>query len=438
MKRLTFLLIFTFFSAYAGEKFAKQYDVEVPKQINASELVKIPLIPTMYPDLRDDLNDLRLFSTEGKSVPFSIAQEYSHDDKFIWKFEPLNVSDVVLIEDSLSVTLRSRKPIDLSALRIKTVLRDFEFSVKVHNKDGALLLDNGDIFDYSSYADSRKELIEFATVNTNEVEAVITGLKKLQKKEYYALKESFNDLTGSGVEKSSRLRQLKPRFQFASGVKMLTVDRKLSFSTIDVATNLFTVKDTKEKTVIDIKPQLVPVTGISLNVDDNNFSREIRVSTVTENSATLIFSGRLESWSYRKYLKKLNNIRFREVKANLIRVEILNTGKTPLTIKGLQLLRSNYALYYLHESDKKYVVQYNNPELFSSESHTKLPSKLLQSGRNNLLTGKLTNLKELQHCETASSTINKTALIYTLTTLIILFLIWVIVGTVKKAEKIVE
>ncbi len=414
--------------------FATAFENKAPIEINSARsevaLIKVHLNQEVYPELRPDFRDLVVLTENKRSIPFSLIQDEISYKKAYTTYQRVGVKNVQLNESSISVDIQLTKRTELASIRISTPLKDFQFKVSVKDETGKTLTINQSIYDYSSFTTSRNEVVKFRKTALKNFSVTISGLSQLQTKNLFEQKEVTSSQGTSEKITTSSINLKKPRFGFAIGNAKSRVTKQKIFESVKKDLVGCKITDLDSKTVVKINTNGMPLSSLTLGVEDKNFSRKYSLTTGGLKSIPLA-SGTLESWKYKKFFKKSLTVNFRNCFSKELILTIYNGQETPLRINNLFFQIPRKSLYFLEEPGHYYFAHFSDQH-FKGKS-LPLPAEILQDHAK-ALSGRFGDIVQQDTDIESPKAGDRTKVWMTfLVILVIGFLIWVIVGTLRKA-----
>lgn len=394
------------------------------------EFIKVPIQQTVFSKLRYDFRDLVVLTKDAKSVPFTFAQNSIKTQKPYSTYQRVDVDHVKIEKDTISVNLKFKKPRKISSLKITTPLKDFEFLVTLKSKTGEIIAQQS-IYDYSSFTTSRSELVSFPSRVLQQFTVTIEGLSKLQTKELFEWRETNIGQGEAKVEKTSKINTSKPRFSFSVGTTKYLEKFQKIYEPVKSGLISWRTEEKGAKTVIVIDTNKLPISVISLDIAEKNFTRHFSVRSLN-NRQTLLKRGTIQKWNYRKYQKNTTQIMLPKFKSGSIVLTIENGTQSPVTIKDIRFELPQYCVFFLMEPTVAYFINFG--DLTFSATSAKLPSTIMNNTRE-IMVGKM---GEVQQKEVKINNISSKNYGFLITPIVLLcmgILAWVIFDTLKKTNR---
>ena len=393
------------------------------------ELVKIPVEQAVYPNIRHDFKDLVILTKDKKSLPFSFVQNSLQTKKPYMTYQQVNVENVKIEKDSITLELNLSKPQKRSSLKISTPLKDFEFVVTLKTKTGQLIAEET-IYDYSSFTNSRREIITFPSQVLQNLTVSIKGLTQLQTKALFEWREVSSGNGENKIEKTSKINFNKPRFTFALGTTKYSNQTQKLFEPVKQGLVSWQKEEKNNKTIITINTHKLPISAIRLHVDEKNFTRSFTVKSASKKNRVLK-SGKIERWNYRKYQKNNTQINLNPFNSEKIILTIEHGKQTPLSIDHITFNIPQYCLYFLMEPTTAYSINFGD-SLFKGGTTT-LPLTIMNKA-SSALVGKMGTIKQKEVNIQTSLSKDYGFLITPIVLIIMALLAWVIFDTLQKTE----
>lgn len=392
------------------------------------ELIKVPIQQSVFSNIRPDFKDLVVLTKAQKSLPFTFAQDSIKTKSTYSTYQRVNVEQVKVEKDSISVNINLAKPKLLSSLKITTPLKDFEFVVILKNKKGDVIAKQS-IYDYSRFTVSRQEVINFSPQTLQHFSVTIKGLTQLQTKELF----EWREVSGAGeskIEKTSKINLNKPKFSFSLGTTKYSQQSKKLFEPVTKGLVSWNTVERDHQTVITIDTNKLPISAINLNIDEKNFKRHFSIKSVGKNQR-LFKSGKIERWNYRKFHEDNTNIALPRFTGSQIILIIDHEKKSPLTITDITFEIPRYALFFLMDPTTDYAIHFGDP-VFKNVA-TQLPASIMKN-TTQALVGKMGSIDRKEVTISTSISTDYGFLITPAVLAIMALLAWVIYDTLKKTD----
>lgn len=335
-----------------------------------AEVAAVAIDDQAWEILADGCRDLILADDKGQVVPYMLRRASEIKTYTANKPLPAKVEELKTKEDNaieVLIRLQDNSP-SADSLEIKTPLEDFERKVTVHGQDDSggwiLLADDVLIYDYSRFMDVRQVTVD---LNKNEarllkvtVSAVIDELRS----PFTEIRRRQDSDGGTSAEEiyaiwsrpfridSIELRQSQKKEQVKS-------DLQREYTVTDVSVQ---PDEKSTDTIIDIKVLRQPVNKITLQINGDNFFRDVKVQVPVVNNGRsdwrTIGSGRIHRITVRKTNRESLAVEIPEHRADTYRVLIKNNDNPPLDITGALISGPVYDVTFVAAADRNYTLYY--------------------------------------------------------------------------------
>jgi hypothetical protein len=379
----------------AEERYAKP--ITLP-EIAGEELVAVPLDSDIYAASSPDFPDLRVVTADDKEVAYVMRRaqaKRTHTERQAWNVTDLHLNR--LDDGGLEIAFRSdleRHPQPPQGIAFQTPLINFEHHVKVDaSVDGEnwqTLVEDGIIFDYSQFMDVRNLNVDLK-VPADEKPSYyrVTIADVTQEQESQLLELSRNMQADAETDRTERTVINRQPFRIDS--IMLWNDKVVRDVSVDAEVEypieLFKIEteDKSKQTHIYLTSQREPLTEITLETPDRNFSRnariEIPVDAGVNRSWVMIATAPLSRLDFRTLKRESLKFEIPETRAEEYRIVIENRDSPPLEITGAKARGHVYQAVLLADAANKYEVQYGG-ELRAPNYDTAMLDDTLKSGFN--------------------------------------------------------
>jgi hypothetical protein len=356
----------------ADQRYAKP--ITLP-EITGEELVAVPLDSDIYTASGPDFPDLRIVTADDKEVAYVVRRaqaKRSRTERQAWNATDLTLKR--LDDGGLEITFRSdleRHPQPPQGIAFQTPLTNFEHHVKIEaSRDGEnwqILVEDGLIFDYSQFMDVRNLALDLKIPEDEKPSHYrITIDDVTQEQQSQLLELSRNMQAGEETERTERTVINRQPFRIDS--IMLWNDKVMRDVSVDAEADypveLFKIEtdDKSKQTHIYLTSQREPLTEITLETPDRNFSRnarvEIPVDTGVNRSWVMIATAPLSRLDFRTLKRESLTFEIPETRAEEYRVVIENRDSPPLEITATKARGHVYQAVFLANADGKYEVNY--------------------------------------------------------------------------------
>jgi hypothetical protein len=375
MIRLIALLIacgFATISQAADQRYAKP--ITLP-EITGEELVAVPLDSDIYAASGPDFPDLRIVTADKKEVAYVVRRvqaKRSRTERQAWNATDLQLKP--LDDGGLNITFRSdleRHPQPPQGIAFQTPLSNFEHHVKVEaSTDGETwrtLVEDGLIFDYSQFMDVRNLSLDLKVPAEEKPNYYRITIAEVTQEQESQLLELSRNMQGD-AETNRTERTVINRQPFRIDSIMLWNDKVVRDVSVDAEADypieLFKIEtdDKTKQTHIYLTSQREPLTEITLETPDRNFSRnariEIPVDSGVNRSWVMIATAPLSRLDFRTLKRESLTFEIPETRAEEYRIVIENRDSPPLEIAGAKARGHVYQAVLLADAAGKYEVNY--------------------------------------------------------------------------------
>lgn len=353
---------------------------------STGELVSIPLDQEMYSKSLDSWQDIRLLNIKEEEVPYLLHRQVTEERKSQRRTTLITKPQVRPTEDNgLEITFtidREKHPSSIDGIVLSTPIQDFEHRVSVETRAESEeawrpLVTNALIYDYSRYMDVRNLEVPFTqkSSNTQETQFRILIEKVTQEKESSILELTRTMKDGVANENQEKLFINRENLKLNSVSfwhdieSVVSTEPVLSEYSIQVDSRR---EDEKLKsTVIEFLSHREPLTCLELATEDRNFSREVTLYALQDDSSLgnqsskeqYLTSSVITQLSLPSNTRSDLTIKFPATRSNRYRLVIENGDSPPLKEITMRAKGETYELLYLREANEKYSVTYGNPLL---------------------------------------------------------------------------
>ncbi|HQU45542.1 MAG TPA: DUF3999 family protein, partial [Pirellulales bacterium] len=277
-----------------------------------------------------------------------------------------------------------------NGLTIVSPLRNFERRVRVDaSTDGQQWERAGNetvIFDYSRYMDVRSDSVSFPETAKRHFRIVIDDVTVEQESELLALTRRLQ-----GADETERTEKVtverRPfrieRIDFWREVEeaLATGDEKAKYP----VTELRVEQDTeKHRTIVRIDTRRQPLTSLTLETADRNFSRHAVVEAETDQGVNKtwrrIGEGTVSRIDFKNVRREDLAISFPQSRQARYRIAIDDRDSPPLAVTGVEAEGNVYELVYLASPAARYQLVYGSADAEAAVYDTATIQELLRSG----------------------------------------------------------
>ncbi|MDX9866656.1 MAG: hypothetical protein RBT78_01905 [Kiritimatiellia bacterium] len=360
----------------------------------STTVVAVPLDDHVFAHTQPQWADLRVTDTVGREVPRAVEPERAY------RFEERHVERPALLQSAeplpdggLAVVceLEGTNALTLTRLTVRTPLRDYEQSVTVtvQGADGAWvpLRAAEPLFDYSRYADVKKESVTLPNLTNRLFKLVIARADDTVFSAYASMIEERD--AAETRQRSFKRYDVEQR-PFRIDAVLFRDTRRVAVAdtlrTERLAVPAFTVEEQRERkrTVLTLEAAQWPVTGLALQPDQQNFDRRVTVACEVpggwrELAAARLTRVRLPDTAPVERCK----IALPETRAARLRVVVENHDNPPLTFApgSVSAQRQAYRALFIAEPGARYALVYGAPEAVAAPVYEQSVVSYLRGGR---------------------------------------------------------
>jgi len=377
------------FAAEAAYQFARQVEAPAVKQ---EELLAVALDSDVFAATQDGLADVRLLDETGKPVPYLLRKARTTRPRRVRKTWPARHFSARPRDDGgleITVELEKDDP-HANGLTIVSPLRNFEQRVRIDaSTDGQQWERAGNetvIFDYSRYMDVRSDSVSFPETAKRHFRIVIDDVTVEQESELLALTRRLQgaDETERTEKVTVERRPLRiERIDFWREVEesQSTGDEKTKYPLTDFRVE----KDTeKHQTIVRIDTRRQPLTSLTLETSDRNFSRHAAVEAETIQGVNTTWrrtgQGTVSRIEFKNVQREGLSISFPPSRKSRYRIVIDDRDSPPLEIQGVEAEGDVYELVYLASPASRYQLVYGSADAEAAAYDTAAIQELLGSG----------------------------------------------------------
>jgi hypothetical protein len=360
----------------------------------ATAVVAVPLDEHVFAHTQPQWADLRVTEVGGRDIPRAVEPER------VYRFEESHAERKAVLKDieqlpdgGLAVVceLEGTNALTLTRLTVRTPLRDYEQSVTVsiQGADGTWtpLRAAEPLFDYSRYADVKKESIVLPNLTNRLFKLEIARADDTVFSNYASLTEEHD--ASEARQRTFRRYDVEQRpFRIDAvlfrDTRQVAVEGALRIERPAVPS--FTIEEQRDRkqTVILIETAHWPLTGLALLPEQQNFDRNITVACEAPGGWRLLAAGRLTRVRLPDTAPvERCEIALPETRAARMRVVIANHDNPPLTFApdSVRALRQAYRALFIAEPGMRYALAYGAPEAVEVPVYEQSVLSYLRTGR---------------------------------------------------------
>ena len=357
-------------AARAGEWLVTR---EIVGETSETAVAAVTLDAHVFANSQPEWADVRVLDGAGREVPRVILPErdYTFEQRHTPRAAALKSLEQ-LPEGGLAVVceIERTNAVSLTQVTVRTPLRNYEQTVTVcvPAADGTWLpVKRAEpLFDYSRFADVKKETVEFPALTNRLFKLIIGQADDKVFSSYTSLTEETEG--GQTVQRLFKRYSVEKRpfridaVTFRDTERVATSKEKRERM---AAANVKVAEDAARKTtLVSFDTGLRPVVGVALDPEQKNFERRVIVERPVPGGWQSVAEGRVtRSRLPGQAPHESLEIVFGEVRAEGLRVQIRNDDNPPLTFgaEGVTLLRQVYRAVFIAEKGERYRLVYGNP-----------------------------------------------------------------------------
>lgn len=356
----------------ADERYSKP--ITLP-EFTGEELVAVPLDSDVYAASSPGFSDLRVVAADKKEVAYVVRRaqaKRTRRERQAWNATDLELKP--LDDGGLEIKFRSdleRHPQPPQGIVLRSPLSNFEHHVKVEaSTDGEswqTLVEDGLIFDYSQFMDVRNLNVDLKFPTDEKPSYYRVTIANVTQEQQSQLLELSRNIQG-GAETDRTERTVINRQPFRIDRIELWHDKVARDVSVDAETDypveLFKIEtdDKSKETHIYLTSQREPLTKVTLETPDRNFSRNARIEIPVEvgvnRSWVMIATTPLSRLDFRTLKRELLTFKIPETRAEEYRIVIENRDSPPLDITAAKARGHVYQAVLLADAAGKYEINY--------------------------------------------------------------------------------
>jgi len=367
---------------------------EILGEAGTTAVAAVPLDEHVFANSQPEWSDVRVLDGAGRQVPRVIQAErdYTFEERHTTREAKLKSLEQ-LPEGGLAVVceIERTNAVSLTQVRVSSPLRNYEQTVTVYvpgpGNTWRQVRTPEPLFDYSRFADVRKETVDLPWLTNRTFKLVIGQADDKVFSSYTSLTEE-ND-GGMTTQRTFKRYSVETRPFRIDAISFRDTERaavadKQRVERITVSDPVVTEDAERKMTVLTCAAGRWPVVGLALNPDQQNFERKVTVECPAPGGWRLIGNGQL-SRSRLPGMKPSERVEIglAEVRADRLRVQVRNDDNTPLTFgkEGVALLRQAYSAMFIAEKGERYRLVYGNPEVKGPPVYEQSVTAYLRSGQ---------------------------------------------------------
>lgn len=392
MKTLTGFLsaVLTFSAAQAGEWRVSR---AIIGETGTAAVAAVKLDAHVFANSLPDLADVRVLDGAGREVPRVIEaeREYTFEERHTPRAARLK-SVEQLPEGGLAVVceIERTNAVSLTRLSVRTPLRNYEQTVTVYVPDAAgswrQVGKTEPLFDYSRFADVKKETVELPALTNHVFKFVIGQADDKVFSSYATLTEETEG--GQTVQRLFKRYSVEKRPFRIDEVTFRDTERvavaKEHPGEPVAAQGVEVSEDAAHKsTVLTFDAGRQPAVGLTLAPAEQNFERAVTVERAAPGGWSRVAQGRVVRTTLPGLTRQETDIVFPETRAERLRVRVRNDDNPPLTFGtgSVTIRRQAYCAVFIADKGQGYRLAYGNPEVKASPVYEQGVTAYLRSGQ---------------------------------------------------------
>ncbi|MEI7902904.1 MAG: hypothetical protein WCK89_21880, partial [bacterium] len=278
--------------------------------------------------------------------------------------------------------------VSLTQLAVRTPLHNYEQAVTLFvQAAGAWQPAHAPepLFDYSRFADVRKETVDLSAL-TNKLFKLVIG--QADDRVFSSYASVTEETGGSGAARQTKRYDVEKRpFRIDAVVFRDTVRVPIAqeaVSTVVPADGLSVKEEAGNKaTAVTFATRWQPVCGVVLNPAEQNFEREVTVEAPAPGGWRAVAAGRVSRSRLPGLARQETELLFPEARAERLRIRVSNDDNPPLSFGdgSVACRRQAYRVLFIAEPGQGYRLAYGNPEVKAAPVYEQGVTAYLRSGQ---------------------------------------------------------
>ena len=341
------------------------------------EIASAVLDSALFDTLDQKMGNLRLFDQSGREVPYLLRPRALRTAKghlvalgLPVTFDQLRELDGNRLELIVS---REDKGATPAALQLESGIRNFEKLVTVSGstdrQSWTVLAMDEPIYDYSRYADVRRDTVRFTAARYPWYKIQISNITENKDSPLVQIIRQTRGQNASNETEATSFRREPFRINRLVFLESRATVQTGERETREAAPAAFRVTedDRKQETTVAFSTLRQPLAAVTLVTDDSNFSRSVRLEGKQEEAPAIWQTlatgrlGRLQAGRISQDTLTLDlpqETRFREY-----RLVISNLDNPPLAVTGLRLRESLYEAVFFPKAGVSYRLAYGGTDI---------------------------------------------------------------------------
>jgi hypothetical protein len=336
-------------------------------------LVAAPFDAEVYAGTRAEFPDVRTFDGQGREVPFLVEKVTETRTHTVRERCASRVVSLNEQADGVEVIIQLQDATPAAeGLTIYTPLQNFERRVRVFGREEGMgwkpLVADGVVFDYSRYMDISNGEIRLPKNGCRQLKISIAGITDVGESPLMELTRKYRG--GKEAERTERTILERRPFRIdrielwhENDEKFYEYDKKTDYPVEQYRVE----QDAADKsTVVSVRTRREPLTGLTVETSDRNFSRWAVVEAPVERGVRKewveIGRDRLSLVDFGKYHSQALGISFPERRQGEYRIVIHNEDNPPLRVTGVKARGNVFRAVFLAAAKETYRLGYSSDD----------------------------------------------------------------------------
>lgn len=361
---------------------------------NDGQIVSVALDAAVFTNSRLDLADLRILDSSDQNVPFVVRKKRSttfRDRKLFRSTPPPTVTPKGNEQLQIEFSFSDNHPWDrIEGLALDTSQQNFEhrLSVEYRRKGEAewqTLTEDALIYDYNQFMDVRNTEVAFEQPLNRpagctlrlEIQQVI------QRQESNWLKLTRSTRGNEPVEAQETLMINRQPLRLEAvrvwRTQKVTDASELQLQNYPITLTRLTPDPESKESRWSLASQFEPLSELNLQTSDDNFSRQIRLETIDEDSVTRLSSDRITKIHIGDVEKEQLEVHFTESRHDRYQLIVVNDDSPEISHLSVTASGPIYEAVFLSAPGQMYRLAYGNPLAIAPQFDTAALNVALQN-----------------------------------------------------------
>ncbi|MEN6405250.1 MAG: DUF3999 family protein [Thermoguttaceae bacterium] len=337
----------------------------------AEDIVALRLDSPIYAATRDGLPDLRVFDDHNVATPYQVepSVEYFKEKSR----EPFSIEVRSLHETDGAIELLVQRPPkspSADGFHFSTPQNDFERKVRVFGSNDGVewtpLVTDAMLFDYARFMDVDNLDVPLPANHFRRFKIVVETVTDQRQSPYKELTRTFHGPRESQRVEQTTVERRTFRIDRITAWHTATQQRvRRQKISVYAAAAIEVQQDAKKKrTVVQVSTHREPLTSLTLQTTDRNFSRRATVEAMETDGTTTrwtqIGDAVVSSFRFHSYQRDQLTVRFPENRRARYRLVIHNEDNPPLDVRGVTPEGPDYRVAFLAKPSMRYRMFYDS------------------------------------------------------------------------------